>query len=46
MMREILHLSQSKKELFNELVNERLEKLTDLDKKVNSNDLIYRYLYC
>ena len=46
MMREILHLSQSKKELFNELANERLEKLTDLDKKVNSDDLIYRYLYC
>ena len=31
------------KEIFNELVDERLEKITDLDKKVNSNDLIYRY---
>ena len=24
-------------------MDERLEKVTDLDKKVNSNDLIYRY---
>ena len=31
------------KEIFNELVDERLEKITDLDKKVNSDDLIYRY---
>ena len=31
------------KKIFNELENERLEKITDLDKKVNSNDLIYRY---
>ena len=31
------------KEIFNELVDERLEKITDLDEKVNSNDLIYRY---
>ena len=31
------------KEIFNELVDEKLEKTTDLDKKVNSNDLIYRY---
>ena len=30
-------------EIFNELVDERLEKITDLDKKVNSDDLIYRY---
>ena len=29
--------------IFNELVDERLEKITDLDKKVNSDDLIYRY---
>ena len=28
------------KEIFNELVDERLEKRLDLDKKVNSNDLI------
>ena len=30
------------KEIFNELVDERLEKITNLDKKVNSDDLIYR----
>ena len=29
-------------EIFNELVDERLEKVTDLDKRVNSDDLIYR----
>ena len=28
------------KEIFNELVDGRLEKILDLDKKVNSNDLI------
>ena len=31
------------KEIFNKLVDERLEKITDLDKKVNSDDLVYRY---
>ena len=31
------------KEIFNELVDERLEKITDLDKKVNYDVLIYRY---
>ena len=31
------------KEIFNELVDERLEKITDLDKNVNSDDLICRY---
>ena len=31
------------KEIFNKLVDERLEKITDLDKKVNSDNLIYRY---
>ena len=32
------------KEIFNELVDKRPEKITDLDKKkVNSDDLIYRY---
>ena len=29
--------------MFNELVHERLEKITDLDKKVHSDDLAYRY---
>ena len=32
-----------KKEIFNELVDERLKKVKDLDKKVNKNDLIYIY---
>ena len=36
-------ISKKKKEIFNELVEERLEKITDLDKRVNSDDLIYRY---
>ena len=31
------------KEIFNKLVDERLEEITNLDKKVNSDDLIYRY---
>ena len=31
------------KEIFNELVDERLEEITDLDKRVDSADLIYRY---
>ena len=31
------------KEIFNKLVDERLEKINDLDKKVNRDDLIYRY---
>ena len=30
-------------EIFNKLVNKSLEEITDLDKKVNPNDLIYRY---
>ena len=31
------------KEIFNKLVDERIEKITDLDKIANRNDLIYRY---
>ena len=31
------------KEIFDELVDERREKTTDLDKKVNSDNLIYSY---
>ena len=31
------------KEIFNGLADERLKKITDLDQRVNSNDLIYRY---
>ena len=30
-------------EIFNKPVDERLQKITDLDQKVNSDDLIYRY---
>ena len=31
------------KEIFNKLVDEKLEKITDLDKRFNCDDLIYRY---
>ena len=31
------------KEIFNECVDERLAEITDLDKKIDSDDLIYRY---
>ena len=31
------------KEIFNKVIDERLEKITDLDKRVNRDDLIYRY---
>ena len=31
------------KEIFNELADERLEKITDLHERVNSHDLRYRY---
>ena len=31
------------KEIFNKLIDERYEKINDLDEKVNSDDLIYRY---
>ena len=31
------------KEIFNELVDEWREKISDLNKKLNSDDLIYRY---
>ena len=33
----------NQKEIFNKLVDKRLEEITNLDKKVNPNDLIYRY---
>ena len=39
----MLKILSKQKEIFNVLVDERLEKITDLDKKVNSDDLIYRY---
>ena len=31
------------KEIFNELVDQRIKVITNSDKKVNSDDLIYRY---
>ena len=31
------------KEIFNKLVDEKFEKITDLDETVNNDDLIYRY---
>ena len=33
---------QKKKKIFNKLVDERREKINDLDNKVNNDDLIYR----
>ena len=36
-------LISKQKQIFNELADERREKIIDSDKKVNSNDLIYRY---
>ena len=33
----------NQKEIFNELADERLEEITNLDKKVNPDNLIYRY---
>ena len=36
-------LISKQKEIFNTLKDEKLEEITDLDKKVNCDDLIYRY---
>ena len=36
-------LISKEKEIFNELADERLKKITELDERVNRNDLIYRY---
>ena len=36
-------LISKQKKIFNEIVDERLEKIVDLDKKVSSDDLIYKY---
>ena len=40
---EDIPLIPMQKQIFNELVDERVEEITNLDKKVNSNDLIYKY---
>ena len=31
------------KDIFNKLVDQRLDEITELDEKVNHNDLVYRY---
>ena len=31
------------KEIFNQLVDERLDEIIDIDEKVNTGDLIYKY---
>ena len=36
-------LISKQKEIFNELANKRLNEITELDKKVNLHDLVYRY---
>ena len=36
-------LISKQKEIFNKLIDERLEEITNLDKKVDSDDLIHRY---
>ena len=41
-MKILTPLISKQKEIFNELVDERHEKIVGLDKKVNNNDLIYR----
>ena len=43
MILKILHLSLNKKKYLIKLVDERIEKITDLDEIVNRKDLIYRY---
>ena len=40
---EYMPFISKQKEIFNEFVDERHEKITDLDNKVNSDNLIYRY---
>ena len=36
-------LISKQKERFNELGDKRLDEITELDKKVHHNDLVYRY---
>ena len=36
-------LISKRKEIFNKLVDERLEEITSLDKKVSPDNLVYRY---
>ena len=43
MMMKILHLSQNKKKYLMDLQMKGLKKITNLDERVNGDDLIYRY---
>ena len=36
-------LISKQKEIFNELADKRLKEMTELNEKVNRNDLLYRY---
>ena len=36
-------MTSKRKEIFTELVDERFEEIADVDKKVNNDNLIYRY---
>ena len=38
----MLKIISKQKKIFHELLDERCEKITNLNKKVNSNDLIYK----
>ena len=38
-------LIPKQKEIFDKLVNKNLEEITNLDKTVNPDNLIYRYRY-
>ena len=42
-MIKIAHLFLKQKEIFNKLTDERLKKTTDLDKKMNPDNLIYKW---
>ena len=37
-------LISKQKEIFNKLADERLKKITELDEKVNRDDLVYKYI--
>ena len=43
MIMKMVHWFQKQKEIFNELVNERSDKITKLEKKVDRDNLVDRY---
>ena len=43
MMMKIVHWFQNKTKIFNKLADELIKEITDLDEKVDSNNLIYSY---